>query len=80
VTRRVPGALRRIDLGIRRGTEDGGGQYATLHSKICSYDPCPVVQGNILVWRDGVHITETFAKRLRPSVASIVDSKLVNAR
>ena len=79
VTGRVPPADRAIDKALAKGARIGGGQYATLHDQICSYDPCPVVQGNVLVWRDRVHLTETFARKLRPSVAAMLDEKLLGS-
>ena len=79
-TRRRAAYQRPIDQAIKAGAKAAGQQYGTLHNKICSYDPCPLVQGKVLVWRDGIHITETFAKRLQPSLADIVERKLVKAR
>ena len=29
--------------------------FRTLYGKVCTYDPCPLVQGDVLVWRDGGH-------------------------
>ena len=80
VTGRVPPQDRAIDVALAKGARIGGGRYATLHDKICSYDPCPRVQGNVLVWRDSVHLTETFARKLRPSVAAMLDKKLLGSR
>jgi hypothetical protein len=64
-------------LGKRqRGTEDtlrkaaaaGDARFRTLYEEICSYDPCPLVQGDVLIYRDHGHLTTTFAKRLTPSL------------
>ena len=79
-TRRKAAYQRPLDKALKAGATAAGGAYGTLHDKICSYDPCPLVQGKVLVWRDGVHVTETFAKRLRPALDSIVERKLVRAR
>ncbi len=79
-TRRQPAYKRKLDKALKAGALAAGQQYGTLHDKICSYDPCPLVQGDVLVWRDGIHITETFAKRLRPSLDALVERKLVQAR
>jgi hypothetical protein len=76
VTRAVPAAKRRLDQAIARGARRGGGRYATLHDKVCTYDPCPLVQGNVLMWRDSVHLTETFARKLKPSIATMLDRHL----
>lgn len=79
-TRRRAAYQRPLDKAIKAGAIAGGGAYGTLHDKICSYNPCPLVQGKVLVWRDGVHVTETFAKRLRPALDRIVERNLVRAR
>ena len=78
--RRIPSDKRRVDLAIRAGATAGGGAYASLHGRICTYDPCPVVHGNVLLWRNGVHVSETFAKRLQPALAGIIERKLVRAK
>jgi hypothetical protein len=79
-TRRKAAYRRPVDKAMKAGAKAAGGAYGTLHDKICTYDPCPLVQGKVLVWRDGVHITETFAKRLQPSLDDIVERKLVRAQ
>jgi len=79
VTGRVPPRDRAIDKALAKGARIGGGQYATLHDQICSHDPCPLVQGKVLVWRDRVHLTETFARKLRPSVAAMLDETLLGS-
>ena len=78
--RRKAAYQRPIDQALKAGAKAAGQHYGTLHDKICSYDPCPLVQGKVLVWRDGIHITETFAKRLEPALADIIVRKLVNAK
>jgi hypothetical protein len=80
VTKAVPSAKRTIDNAIRAGALAAGGSYATLHDKICSYSPCPVVQGDVLMLRDNNHLTETFARKLKPSIASILDRKLIDPK
>ena len=78
--RRKAAYQRPIDQALKSGARGAGHHYGTLHDKICSYDPCPLVQGNVLVWRDGIHITETFAKRLQPALADLIERKLVRAQ
>ncbi len=50
--------------------------FATLFGQICSYDPCPLVQGKTLLWRDRGHLTGTFARKLTPSVRKILRRRL----
>jgi hypothetical protein len=52
----------------RQAAKAAGARTHNLNGKICSYDPCPLVQGRVLVWRDHGHLTATFSRRLWPSV------------
>ena len=40
--------------------------------EVCSYDPCPLVQGEILMWRDGSHLTRTIVEQLTPSIREML--------
>jgi hypothetical protein len=79
-TKAVPSAKRFIDNAIKTGARQSGAEYGSLYYRICSYDPCPLVHGKVLVYRDGGHLTETFAKRIKPSIAEMLDDKLLGAR
>jgi hypothetical protein len=50
---------------------------ASLHDQVCSYDPCPVVHGRTLLWRDDAHLTATFSRMLAPSMGRLLDAMLV---
>ena len=67
---------RKIEAGWRAAAKDKGAQFRTLKGKICSYQPCPLVQGNILMWRDKGHITEKFAVQLTPAVRTLLEQSL----
>jgi hypothetical protein len=69
-------AGRKIETALRTGAADNGAHFRTLYGKICSYGPCPVVQGNKLMWRDKTHVTDVFALQLAPSVRNIVEAAL----
>jgi hypothetical protein len=45
-----------------------GATFVSLNRKVCSYDPCPVVVDELLLWRDQTHLTATFARMLWPSL------------
>jgi SGNH domain (fused to AT3 domains)/Bacterial TSP3 repeat len=45
-----------------------GATFVSLNRKVCSYDPCPVVVDELLLWRDQTHLTATFARTLWPSL------------
>jgi hypothetical protein len=57
--------------------ETTGDRYATVADKICSYDPCPLVQGNVMMWRDIGHLTATFSRKLAPSIREVIEAALV---
>ncbi len=76
VTPKPPAWSRRVELGLRRAARAGGADFRTLFGKICSYDPCPLVQGQILMWRDKSHLTNTFAVKLQPSMRAILERAL----
>jgi hypothetical protein len=64
----------------RRVSRANGASYVGLNRLICPYDPCPVVNGNILMWRDDSHITATFSRALSPSVRTILATALRRKR
>jgi hypothetical protein len=68
LTLQVPASAARIDAVLRRTMREGGGTYRTLKDRICPYQPCPLVQGNVLIYKDQGHLTVTFTKRLAPSL------------
>ena len=72
VTRREEGASLVIERALRRATNREGGYHRSLNGQICPHDPCPVVQGRTMVWRDRTHITGTFARALTPSFGRMV--------
>ena len=72
VTRRQQPAKRTVERALRQGAAAGGADFRTLHAKICSYDPCPVVQGRTMMWRDKTHLTATFSQRLAPSMRRLL--------
>ncbi len=76
VTRKAGPGGRQIEIGLRETARANGATFRTLNGKICSYDPCPVVQGRILMWRDQGHLTNKFAVKLRPSMRAAIDDGL----
>lgn len=51
---------------------DNGAQYLDVSNWICGPDICPVIVGNILVYRDSNHITTTYARWLSPLVETVI--------
>lgn len=68
LTLRVPASAARSDAVLRQTMEAGGGVYRTLEDRICPYEPCPLVQGDVLIYKDKGHLTATFTRLLAPSL------------
>jgi hypothetical protein len=51
---------------------DNGAQYLDISNWICGPEICPVIVGNILVYRDSNHITTTYARWLSPLVEAAI--------
>jgi hypothetical protein len=64
------------DDAERAAAEANGATFRSLNRKVCSYDPCPVIVGKTLLWRDGTHLTATYVRRLTPAIRDIVRSTL----
>ena len=75
-SRRKPLQARGVERAVRAVVAEEGQRFGTLHSQICPYDPCPVVQGRKLVWRSHGHLSATFARQLTPSLRKIVKAAL----
>lgn len=60
----------------RESTERGGGRYVEAGSWVCPQERCPVVAGDVLVYRDDDHLTTEFARRLAPRLAEAITSVL----
>jgi peptidoglycan/LPS O-acetylase OafA/YrhL len=56
--------------------EGAGGYYVPTAPWVCSKDRCPIVAGNLLMYRDDNHLTDTYAKWLEPVVAASIDASL----
>ena len=60
------------DAAERAAAVANGATFSSLSGTVCSYDPCPVVVGGLLIWRDRSHLTATYARQLAPSLGSVV--------
>ena len=80
----TPGAMRSsiAPAGARSKPNFGGGGAPTSRGRsspfrsVCPYDPCPVVLGTELIWRNRSHLTATIARRLAPSMRVLVEDAL----
>jgi len=46
-----------------------GATFTSMNGVVCSYDPCPIVVGRFLLWRDRSHLTATYSRQLGPALA-----------
>jgi hypothetical protein len=67
---------KRHDAMQRRTAERLGERSGSLSLTVCPYDPCPVVLGSELIWRDRSHLTATIARRLSPSMGRLIQDSL----
>jgi hypothetical protein len=47
-----------------------GATFVSLNRQVCSYDPCPLIVNELLIWRDDHHLTATYARQLAPSLGN----------
>lgn len=71
-SRLQPLVKRDVERGLRSAVAAKGQEFASLYYKVCSYDPCPLVQGKTLMWRDKSHLSGTYARKLTPSVRKML--------
>ena len=72
VSRRQPEEMRYTDVGLKQAASVTRARFDTLFDKICTYDPCPIIQGDVLIFRDSHHLSETFARQLQPSLERLL--------
>jgi hypothetical protein len=78
-TPRASAIGRDLDEAERDTASQVGVAFESLNDLVCPYSPCPVVIGDVLLWRNADHITATFAKALVPSVRALVERHLGTA-
>lgn len=70
---------RQHDDAERATATANGASFVSLNALVCSYDPCPLIEGNVLVWRNASHLTATWVSQLWPSLAALVATSLAAA-
>jgi hypothetical protein len=67
---RRPIAVDEHHLAVERSVaQDAGSVFIDPTNWICNQDPCPVIRGAVLIYRDGDHMTTVFSKSLEPLLA-----------
>ena len=69
----------RIEQAWREAAKAKGATFRTLSGKICSYKPCPVVQGSVLIWRNQTHLTNQFALQLTPAMRAHLEDAVTRS-
>jgi hypothetical protein len=67
---------RTMEQALRAGAQASGAIFDTLYDSICTYDPCPLVHGDVLVWRDRSHLSATFSGHLAPALRVLLGEAL----
>jgi hypothetical protein len=78
-TPRAAAVGRALDEAERATAAQAGAAFESLNDLVCPYSPCPLVIGEVLLWRNADHITATFARQLIPSVRALVERHLASA-
>jgi hypothetical protein len=58
----------------RRAAESVGAGWISRVDQICSYDPCPVIIDELLIYRDDSHLTSTYARILGRGLAEAIEA------
>ena len=76
VTRRAATRVPEHEVAEQETAAASGAHYDDLNSVVCPYDPCPIVSGNTLMWRNESHLTATYAEQLAPAMRGLVERAL----
>jgi hypothetical protein len=76
------------DKGIRANRQqtsidvavENGAQYLDISNWVCSLDTCPVITGNILMYRDSHHLTTTYVQFLSPLIEAAISPYIDGVR
>ena len=64
-----------IDAAVKNGA-----QYLDISNWVCSIDTCPVITGNILMYRDSNHLTTTYVEFLTPLIDAAISPYIEGVR
>ncbi|MFN8620695.1 MAG: SGNH hydrolase domain-containing protein [Chloroflexota bacterium] len=67
------------DATERAAAEAAGASFGSPMPLVCPYDPCPLVVGRKLVWRNNGHLTATISRALAPGIGMLIDAALPTA-
>lgn len=78
-TPREPVDVRLNEAAMREAALAAGAQHRTLFDAVCTYDPCPIVHGDVMLYRDAAHLTRTFSELITPSMQALLRETLAAA-
>ena len=61
-----------VEEVIRAATVERGVSFVEPRRWLCADETCPVIVGNLLVYRDGHHLSNRFMKWLTPAVSEVL--------
>lgn len=73
---RAASSLPGRDAAEQAAAADNGAVFRSPGDWVCSYDPCPVIMGRVMMWRDKSHLTATFSRQLAPMLRRFVRETL----
>lgn len=56
----------------QRAATAHGASFESPIDSVCPYDPCPLVMGKVMMWRDKSHLTATFSRQMAPMIRDFV--------
>lgn len=65
-------AQRPVEQALAAAAAANGATFRPINGQVCTYDPCPLVHHNILIYRNHGHLTKTFARRLQPTIRALL--------
>ncbi|MFN8622191.1 MAG: SGNH hydrolase domain-containing protein [Chloroflexota bacterium] len=77
-TRRSVAVAADWEAAEQAAVEALGAGFSSPADLVCPYDPCPVVDGDVLIYRDSHHLTATIARTLAPSIRAILEAALTD--
>jgi hypothetical protein len=64
------------DDAEQQAAASSGAMFRSPAEWVCPYDPCPVIIGSTVLWRERSHITRTFSRQLAPMMRRFVRQAL----
>lgn len=64
------------DAAEQAAAADHGAVFRSPAEWVCPYDPCPVIMGTTMMWRDKSHLTATFSRQLAPMLRRFIRDAL----